>query len=353
MTETWFHAPAVPPSAEFEAKARQRQTQLTKPLGALGRVEDVAIALASLQRTERPRAARVPVVLFAGDHGVVAEGVSAFPAAVTVEMLRNFSTGGAAISVLAREQGLDLWVVDAGSLLDGEMAGVVCDKPRRGTQNFAVARAMSGDEVRFALGAGARALSRAAAGGADLVIFGEMGIGNTTSAAAVAAAMLALDPGLIVGLGTGVDAAGLARKSAVIETAFRLHGFGRAPADPIDGLEAVGGFEIAALAGGMIGAAQAGVPILVDGFIVSVAALAAARINPTVRPWMLFSHRSAERGHALVLEALAAAPLLDFNMRLGEGSGAAMALPVLRLACALHNDMATFAEAAVSGKSAS
>ncbi len=350
MDIIWFTAPIPLPSAEHQSLARRRQEQLTKPPGSLGRLEGAAIALAGLQRTCTPSAERVPIIVFAGDHGVVAQGVSAYPAAVTVEMLKNFSSGGAAISVLARVLSLPLSVVDAGSLLEGEIFGVHQDKPRRGARDFTSERALTPDEVAFALGCGRRGVDRAASPVADVLILGEMGIGNTTSAAAIACALTGRLPGDVVGVGTGIDAAGLSRKLGAIEKALALHFLAAGNAEPLDILEAVGGLEIAALTGAIIASAQAGIPVLVDGFIVSVAALIAVRINPSCRPWLLYSHCSAERGHRIVLEALAANPILDLEMRLGEGSGAAIALPILRLACALHNGMATFEQAAVSGR---
>jgi nicotinate-nucleotide--dimethylbenzimidazole phosphoribosyltransferase len=347
----WIEVSCPAPSAEHEAAARARQASLTKPAGSLGVLETLAITLASLQATDRPRAAKAPIILFAGDHGVTAQNVSAYPAAVTVEMLKNFASGGAAVSVLARELGVPLTVVDAGTLAADPLPGVITDKPRAGTRDFTIEDAMTAGECDAALAAGRRAVE--AAGAADLVLFGEMGIGNTTAAAAIAAALLEKAPGDIAGAGTGLDSAGIAHKTRVIEAGLARHGLSGAgtKADPWHVLASVGGLEIAALAGAIVAAAQRGTPVLVDGFIVSVAALIATRLNPTSRPWLLFSHRSAEQGHAIVLQALAARPILDLNLRLGEGSGSATALAVVRLACALHNGMATFEEAAVSGRS--
>jgi len=349
VTQDWISTACPEPSDEHVAAAEQRQARLTKPAGALGALETVAIRLAGLQSTDKPQAQRAAIVLFAGDHGVTAQGVSAYPSAVTVEMLKNFAAGGAAISVLARELGTPLTVVDAGTLAEAVIPGVIVDKPRRGTRDFSSEPALTVDEVLFALEAGRRAVARVVAQGADIVLFGDMGIGNTTSAAAVAAALLARSPGELVGAGTGLDVAGVARKSEVLARAFGRHGLPRRDASPVDVLAAVGGLEIAALAGATIAAAQARIPVLVDGFIVTSAVLAAVRLNPSCWPWLLFSHRSAEKGHRIVLDALAADPILDLGLRLGEGSGAAVALAVVRLACSLHNGMATFEEAAVSG----
>ncbi len=344
-----YAEPCRIPSLDIEAKARARQAELTKPQGALGSLEEVAIRLAALQGRERPKAEKVPIILFAGDHGITAQGVSAYPSAVTVEMVKNFARGGAAISVLAREQRQPLTVVDVGTLAESPIDGVVTDKQKRGTDDFSKGPAMSEADLDAALEAGAHHTERSVEG-ADLVIFGEMGIGNTTAATAVAAALLGLSAGDLTGAGTGLDGEAISKKAAVIAEALRFHGLGTVPCDARRALVSVGGLEIAALAGGMVRAAQLGVPVLVDGFIVTAAALAATRLNPTCRPWLLFSHASAEKGHRLVLEALDAKPLVDLGLRLGEGSGAAVVLPLVQLACALHNGMATFAEAAVSGR---
>ena len=314
-------------------------------------VETLAIRLAALQATDRPRAAQVPIVLFAGDHGITAQGVSAYPADVTVQMLRNFAGGGAAIAVLARELGASLSVVDAGTLAPAPLAGVTTDKPRLGTRDFSQEPAMTAEELSFALAAGQRAIGRATAtGDADLVILGEMGIGNTTAATAIAAALIGASVDDVVGAGTGLDAAGVSRKANVIAAALKTHRLEAAA--PLSILAAVGGLEIAALTGAIIAAAQARIPVLIDGFIVSVAALVAVRINPSCAPWLIYSHRSLERGHRIVLDALGAEPVLDLKLRLGEGSGAALALPILRLACALHTQMATFEDARISGPAA-
>jgi nicotinate-nucleotide--dimethylbenzimidazole phosphoribosyltransferase len=345
MIPDWVYRQCPAVSAEHRDAAQSRQDQLTKPTGALGRLEGLAIELAGMQHADRPRAARVPIIVFAGDHGVAAQGVSAYPQEVTIAMMSNFAAGGAAISVLARELGSPLEVVDAGTLAESPMPGIVTDKPRRGSRDFSKEAALTGADLGFALECGARAVTRAAASEPDLLILGEMGIGNTTSAAAIAAALLKRGAEALTGLGTGLDATGRARKAQIIDAALARHRLADASAEQI--LCAVGGLEIAAIGGAIIAAAQRRVPVLIDGFIASVAALAAARLNPSCRPYLIFSHRSAEQGHRLVLEALEARPLLDLDLRLGEGSGAALALPILRLACALHNGMATFAEAAV------
>jgi nicotinate-nucleotide--dimethylbenzimidazole phosphoribosyltransferase len=346
----WVASICPAPSQAHARRALERQANLTKPVGSLGHLERLAVDLAALQATDRPRALRAPIVIFAGDHGVAARGVSAYPSDVTVQMLHNFARGGAAISVLARELGVLLSVVDAGTLSEHQVPGVVTDKPRCGTRDFSEEAALTPSEVTEALGCGRRALHQMVAEEADLVIFGEMGIGNTTSAAAIACALTRQRPENVVGNGSGLDEAGRERKVNLISRALAFHDIEK-PGIPVeDVLSAVGGLEIIALTGAIIASAQHGVPVLIDGFIVSVAALAAARINPSCRPWMIFSHRSAERGHQVVLEELEARPILDLELRLGEASGAALALPILRLACALHNGMATFTEASVSGR---
>jgi nicotinate-nucleotide--dimethylbenzimidazole phosphoribosyltransferase len=345
MLSEWVYRQCPAVSTRHRDAARLRQDQLTKPTGALGQLETLAIELASLQQTDRPRADRVPIVVFAGDHGIAAQRVSAYPQEVTIAMMANFAGGGAAISVLALALGSALEVVDAGTLAEAPMPGIVTDKPRRGSRDFSKEPALATADLAFAFDCGERAVTRAVASEPDLLILGEMGIGNTTSAAAIAAALLKRNAETLTGLGTGLDAAGRARKAQIIDAALAQHAL--ADASPEQVLCAVGGFEIAAISGAVIAAAQRRVPVLIDGFIASVAALAAARLNPSCRPYLIFSHRSAEQGHRLVLEALEARPLLDLDLRLGEGSGAAMAVPIIRLACALHNGMATFAEAAV------
>lgn len=304
--------------------------------------------LAALQGTDRPSVERVQVCVFSGDHGVAAQGVSAFPQAVTAQMLANFVTGGAAVSVLARAQGAALEVVNLGTVADpGPLPGAVDARIAPMTADFTQAPAMTAAQLAAALNTGRAAVERAVQAGAQLFIGGEMGIANTTAAAALACALLGEEPATLSGPGTGLDTAGVARKAAVIGRALALH----APQidSPLEALRRLGGFEIAALAGAAIACAQAGLPLLVDGFIVTAAVLAARRIQPGVRDWLLFAHQSAEPGHVRLLAALDAAPLLALDMRLGEGSGALAALPLLRLACAVHAGMATFHEAGIAG----
>lgn len=347
MKSDWWDEPVPAPDADMQAAAAARQNELTKPPGSLGRLETIAIRLAALQRTERPALEAVHMTVFAADHGVADEGVSAFPQAVTLEMVRNFARGGAAISVLARELDALLEVVDLGTAVDGgDMDGVIHARIRAGTHNFCRREAMSQTQSMAAFRAGRDAAERARQRGARLFIGGEMGIANTTSATAVSALLLDEDPQVLAGPGTGLDAAGVSHKVEVVRRGIERHA--AAADDPCAVLAAVGGFEIAALAAAQVAAAQRGIPTLVDGFIAGVAALAAVRRVPAVAPWLFYGHRSAEPGHDRVLRALEAEPLLDLGMRLGEGSGAAVAVPLLRAACALHGGMATFAEAGVS-----
>ncbi|MEO5340022.1 MAG: nicotinate-nucleotide--dimethylbenzimidazole phosphoribosyltransferase [Magnetococcus sp. MYC-9] len=344
----WLTAPIPAPSLTMQNLAEQRQAQLTKPSGSLGRMEGLAVRLASLQECLTPDVERARIVVFAGDHGVAAAGVSAFPQSVTVEMIRNFSRGGAAIAVLARQLAADLEVVDVGALQDpAPLPRLVSRRVAAGTQDFRRQPAMTPEQRDQALQAGWEAVERGASTGVQLLIGGEMGIGNTTAATALLAALLGLAPALLAGPGTGLGPEGVAFKVQVVETALAQHR--TALQDPLTLMAALGGFEIVALTGFYIAAAQRRIPLLVDGFIATAAAVVALRLQPDLRPWLFFSHQSAEPGQQAVMAAMAIQPILDLDLRLGEGSGAAIALPILRLACALHREMATFAEAAVSG----
>ncbi|AMZ74890.1 MULTISPECIES: nicotinate-nucleotide--dimethylbenzimidazole phosphoribosyltransferase [Pseudomonas] len=351
MNHRWWLDPCKPLDTQALEQATARQQQLTKPAGSLGRLESVAVQLAGLQGQVKPSLDHVWIAIFAGDHGVVAEGVSAFPQEVTGQMLLNFVSGGAAISVLARQLGASLEVVDLGTVTPAlDLPGVRHLRVGPGTANFVHGPAMTVAQGEQALQAGRDSVQRAVAAGTHLFIGGEMGIGNTTAASALACALLDCPVAHLVGPGTGLDAAGVSHKAQVIERALALHAAQRD--DPLQTLFNLGGFEIAALAGAYLACAQQGVAVLVDGFICSVAALVAVRVNPGCRPWLLFGHRGAEPGHRHVLETLGAEPLLDLGLRLGEGSGAALAVPLLRLACGLHGQMATFAEAAVADRPA-
>jgi nicotinate-nucleotide--dimethylbenzimidazole phosphoribosyltransferase len=341
----WFLDSCALPDPEVAEQALERQMQLTKPPGSLGQLEQIAVSLSSMQGKLTPTVDRVEIAVFAGDHGIATEGVSAFPPAVTVEMVRNFVRGGAAISVMAKHIKAGLTVINAGTSSDRGFEKPVVDRPVAfGTGNITREPAMTYEQCIEALALG-KSVIDGYEGDTELVIGGEMGIGNTSSATALAAALGVSTAARLVGPGTGLDSDGVAHKLQMIEKALDRPGRGN---DAISILADLGGFEIAALSGYYLRAAQQGIIILIDGFISSVAALASCQINPAARDWMLFSHQSTEPGHVLVLEALSGRPMLALEMRLGEGSGAAVAVSLLRSACALHNEMATFAEAGVS-----
>lgn len=351
MKPEWTSAAVSPVNLEMRDQAMAYQDQLTKPQGSLGQLERIAVQFSALQGRLKPELERVSITVFAADHGVADEGVSAFPQAVTAEMVRNFSRGGAAICVLARQIGASFEVVNLGTVAVLEPLPSVLDRRiAPATANLCVTAAMTQDQLTQALAAGFEAAERAQQQGAQLFIGGEMGIANTTSATALAAAILERPVIELSGPGTGVDASGVLHKVEVIERALELHR--QALKDPAAVLRCLGGFEIAALVGAFIRCAQRGIPVLVDGFITTAAALIACRINPGVRTWLLFSHNSAEPGHRAMQHALEAETVLDLGMRLGEGSGAAVAVPLLRSACALQAEMSTFADAAVSDQGA-
>ncbi|HEF4762394.1 TPA: nicotinate-nucleotide--dimethylbenzimidazole phosphoribosyltransferase [Pseudomonas putida] len=351
MSPSWWLNPCKAIDTQAVEQALARQQQLTKPAGSLGQLESVAVQLAGMQGQVKPGIEQIAIAIFAGDHGVVAEGVSAFPQEVTGQMLHNFVNGGAAISVLARQLGASLDVLDLGTVTPSlSLPGVRHLNIGPGTANFAQQPAMTVAQGELSLQAGRDSVLRVKAAGAQLFIGGEMGIGNTTAASALACALLDCPVAHLTGPGTGLNAAGVSHKAEVIERALVLHGAQRG--DALQTLFNLGGFEIAALVGAYLACAQEGVAVLVDGFICSVAALVAVRLNPECRQWLLFGHRGAEPGHRHVLETLNAEPLLDLGLRLGEGSGAALAVPLLRLACDLHGQMATFAEAAVADRPA-
>ncbi|NER63895.1 nicotinate-nucleotide--dimethylbenzimidazole phosphoribosyltransferase [Pseudomonas sp. MAFF212427] len=351
MSNTWWLDACRSIDHSVRAQALARQQELTKPAGSLGRLEQVAVELAGLQGQLKPSVQQVWIAIFAGDHGVVAEGVSAYPQVVTRQMLQNFVGGGAAISVLARQLDAQLEVIDLGTVdLDLALAGVRHVRIGPGTANFAIAPAMTAEQGQRALQAGRESVLRARDAGARLFIGGEMGIGNTAAASALASVVLKCPASDLTGPGTGLGVAGVEHKTRVIERALLTHA--ALADDPLQQLLCFGGFEVAALVGGYLACAQQGIVVLVDGFICTVAALVAVRINPGCRAWLLFGHRGAEPGHRRVLDALQAQPLLELGLRLGEGSGAALAVPLLRLACELHGQMATFAEALVADRSA-
>jgi nicotinate-nucleotide--dimethylbenzimidazole phosphoribosyltransferase len=345
----WLNTPPAQPDEAVRQAAIARQKQLTKPPGALGRLETLAIELAALQGKVCPSLERLNITVFAADHGVATEGVSAFPQAVTAAMVKNFAQGGAAISVLARALGAQLEVINLGTVSDpGPQMGVEEQRLGPGTANFCHAAAMSQKQLTQAINTGRQAAIRSQQRGGELFIGGEMGIGNTTAAAALGCSLLNLAPEQLTGPGTGLTAQGIHHKIKVIQRALDYHG--PLQENPLEALRRLGGFEIAALTGSYLACAQIGLPVLVDGYISSVAALIAVRLNRGISQWLLYAHTSAEPGHRKILEALKAVPLLEMGMRLGEGSGAAYCVSLLRLACALHNEMATFSEAGVAEK---
>jgi nicotinate-nucleotide--dimethylbenzimidazole phosphoribosyltransferase len=328
------------------ASARRRLDDLTKPPGSLGRLEAVVVHLAGITGRVCPEVLPGTVVVAAADHGVVTEGVSAYPAEVTAQMVGNFLAGGAAINALAANAGLAVRVIDAGVRVDVEDPRLERRKVRRGTGNMVREPAMQRHEALATVAAGIAVAREEAAAGCRLIVPGDMGIGNTTAASALLVALGGVPPSEAVGRGTGVDDAGLERKRRAVETAVALHR--PDPLDPWDALAKVGGLEIALLAGLILGAAAHRIPVLLDGFISGAAALVACRAEPRVTHYLLAAHRSAEAGHRALLRALGLDPLLDLGMRLGEGSGAAAAAPLLAAACRFMRDMATFEEASVA-----
>ncbi|RAW46638.1 nicotinate-nucleotide--dimethylbenzimidazole phosphoribosyltransferase [Halorubrum sp. 48-1-W] len=350
---------SIPPFDDDAADtARDRQSELTKPPGSLGQLEDVAVAIAGLTGDPRPTLADPTVVVAAADHGVVDRGVSAYPQAVTRAMLRNFAAGGAAVSAIADIVGADVLVVDAG--VDGPPIGtdgrgttaVVDERIGAGTADISRGPAMSRADAVASLEAGVRT-ARTRLADAGLVALGEMGIGNTTVAAALTAALTGADPDRVTGPGTGVDEATRAHKVRVVERALERNGLERnglddsEDPDAVEVLRRVGGYEVGFLAGVALGCAADRTPVVVDGVVSGAAALVADAVAGDVRPYLLPSHVGNEPGHAVQLDALSLDPLFDHGLRLGEGSGAALALATYRAACRTHDRMATFAEAGI------
>jgi nicotinate-nucleotide--dimethylbenzimidazole phosphoribosyltransferase len=320
----------------------------TKPPGSLGRLESLGLQIGLIQRTLKPRIERPAIIVFAGDHGIAAEGVSPFPQEVTVQMVANFIAGGAAINALSKAAGMTLEVVDAGvASASPAAAGFVDAAIRRGTRNFAHEPAMTRDEVLQAIERGAARVRFHAALGTNVIGFGEMGIANTSAAACLMSRICNVEIDACVGRGTGLDDAGLKHKRDVLEAALEKHA---ASTDPLETLATFGGFEIAMIAGAFLAAAEARMTILVDGFIVTSGLLVAHALNPAVLDYCVFAHASDETGHRRMLEHFHAAPLLQLGLRLGEGTGAALALPLLRAAVAFINEMASFESAGVSDK---
>lgn len=338
-------APVRPPDPEVAAAARARQDLLTKPRGALGRLEDLSVWVASCQGHCPPSPfERARVVVFAGDHGVAAAGVSAYPSEVTAQMVANIAAGGAAINALADVAAAGVRVVDI--CVDSESVGA--HKVRRGSGNIAVEDALTETQAAAAVAAGRAVADEEVDSGADLLIAGDMGIGNSTAATALIGTLTDTEPVAVVGYGTGIDDAGWSRKTAAVRDAMaraRTHS-----GDPVALLRCCGGADLAAMAGFCAQAAVRRTPVLLDGLAVTAAALVAERLAPGARRWWQAGHRSAEPAHSLALAALELEPILDLSMRLGEGTGAAVALPVLRAAVAALASMATFTEAGVTSR---
>ncbi len=338
----------TPPDEQARAAALARQLTLTKPPGALGRLEQLSVWVSACQGVCPPRQfERARVVVFAGDHGVTAAGVSAFPSEVTAQMVANFDGGGAAINVLAELAGASVRVVDIA--VDSEAAltpAIGAHKVRRGSGNIAVEDALSAEQTAAAVEAGRRIADEEVDAGADLLIAGDMGIGNTTPATTLIAALTDSEPVAVVGRGTGVDDEGWIRKTAAIRDAlYRARGLS---SSPLALLQVCGGADLAAMAGFCAQAAVRRTPVLLDGVVVTAAALVADRLAPGARQWWQAGHRSTEPAHALALQRLELDPIVDLQMRLGEGTGAAVALPIVRAAVATLASMATFGEAAVN-----
>ncbi len=329
--------------------ANGRMDNLTKPLGSLGRMEGFALALAAINGTQKPVIAKKRVYTLAGDHGVTAEGVSAYPSEVTPQMVLNFLGGGAAINVLTRHVGAEITVVDMGVNFDfGGAPGLLDCKIGMGTANFVKEPAMSREQALAALSAGIELADQAATDGVDILGVGEMGIGNTTSASAILAVFSGLSPEEVVGRGTGVDDEGLQRKADAVRKGIAVN----APDanDPVDVLAKVGGFELAGMAGIFLGAAKNSIPVVCDGFISSSAALVAVKLCEAVSDYLFVAHLSEEQAHARMLDLLDKEPVLDLGMRLGEGTGAALAISILEASAKVLTEMVTFEEAGVSNK---
>ena len=329
-----------------EPAIQQHIDQKTKPLGALGRLEELACQLALIQRQERITIEQPTMLVFAADHGIARHGISIAPSDVTRQMVLNFLGGGAAINCFCREHQIELKVVDAGILTPIDDPRLIHQRLGAGTADLSVEPAMSQEQAHLGLQLGSELAKAQVAAGCNLLAFGEMGIGNTTPASALLAALTGIPVAACVGRGTGIDDAQLGRKISLVTQALARVGDG---SDPIRLLAELGGFEIAQITGAMLAAAEQQITMLIDGFIVTSAALLAVKIAPAARDYMIFSHGSSEgSGHGIMLETLKARPLLDLGLRLGEGTGAALALPLLRSACAFYNEMASFASAGVS-----
>jgi len=339
----------APLDREAMAGARARQDQLTKPQGSLGRLEELSVQLAGIQGKPLPQIKEKAIITMAGDHGVTAEGVSLYPAEVTAQMVYNFLGGGAGVNVIARQVGARVVVVDMGVAAKLEAdARLLSAKVARGTQNMARGPAMTPEQAETAVETGIKIVTAESAKGLDIVGTGDMGIGNTTPSAAICAVMTGRPAAEVTGRGTGIAGKQLEHKIAVINKALAVNR--PDPEQPLDVLAKVGGFEIGGLAGVMLGAAAARIPVVIDGFISGAAALIAVGLSPQLKDYLIPAHVSAEAGHRLLLQHLGLPPLLDMGMRLGEGTGAALGIFLCETAVRVLAEMSTFAEAGVSGK---
>lgn len=341
-----------PISLEFHARAQEHLDRLTKPIGSLGRLEALAAQYVAISQVCPPVIPDSVVFTLAADHGVVREGVSAYPSSVTAQMVMNFLNGGAAINVLAKQVSATVRVVDMGVESDlGNLEGLLIHKIGHGTKNFVEGPAMSNEQALNSVEVGIRLAQDACANGMGLIGLGEMGIGNTTSSSAIAAVMTGQSVAIVTGKGTGVDAERLAKKVQVIEQGIKRNR--PDPRNPLDVLAKVGGFEIGGLVGLILGGAACRVPVVLDGFITGAAMLLAQALAPSCHDYVMPSHCSAECGHRCVLEHLGLQPLLDLGLRLGEGTGACLAIGLLRTSLACMRDMATFENAGVDGAESS
>lgn len=335
-----------PVSSEFDAEIQSRIDNKTKPLGALGELEPLAKQLASVLGKDKPEITNPKLLVFAADHGIAAAGVSIAPSEVTTQMVVNFSKGGAAINVFCQQVGFELEVIDCGILqpLEG-IEGIIDQRLGSGTNPIHKQPAMTLGAVKQGLEMARQRVDYHYQQGTNLIALGEMGIGNTSSAAAIMATVMNMKAVDCVGRGTGIDAATLKRKLLLVEKALHIHE--SELTDPLNILACLGGFEIVQMTGAMLAAAERKMLIIVDGFIATAAALVAVQINKHVREYMIFGHQSDERGHCLMISHLQARPLLKLGMRLGEGTGAALSLPIIQAAAAFYNDMASFSEAGI------
>jgi nicotinate-nucleotide--dimethylbenzimidazole phosphoribosyltransferase len=337
----------APVDAALLKKAQEKLDNKTKPLGSLGRMEEFARRFAAITGSLEPQTGKKLIFTFAADHGVVAEGVSAFPKEVTPQMVLNFLNGGAGINVLARHVGAEVMVVDMGVDYDfGPIPGLIDSKIARGTRNFSKGPAMTRDQAIAALETGIRLAEDCRANGVSMAGTGEMGIGNTTAASAIISAVSGIDVAEVTGRGTGIGDEALHNKIRVIRQSLEINR--PDPADPVDVLAKVGGLEIAGIAGLVIGCAANRIPVVIDGFISTSGALIASEMHPHIRDYLFAAHESVEIGHRFMLEHLGAEPILDLKLRLGEGTGAALAMGLIEAGVKILKEMATFEQAGVS-----